>query len=97
MKKKYKAVLARVDRTNFLVSDSSMGATTSSRLAYFLPATPEAYEAQVEAMGVSIALGIYAKPGMWQKLMESTRENWRRTVRAQLAAIGITRPKKGTK
>lgn len=55
---------------------------------YLLPATPEAYDAQAEAMGKSVY-----KAGDWNALAEKTKAIARLQAQVMLAAIGISRPK----
>lgn len=61
---------------------------------YRLPATPEAYEAQVEELSMICAAGMlasYVKGQLGAQVVTDAREDYQ-LAREALAAIGITKP-----
>lgn len=103
MKAKYKAVLRYIiaDEITDLYGLAGLVSTWSKREAavsdvphYVLPATPEAYEKQVEAMSMICAAGMvaaYVKGQLGAQVCTDAREDYQ-LARAALSAIGIKRP-----
>lgn len=60
---------------------------------YVIPATPEAYEAQVEAMARGMFEVFHGqKKPVWEDEEHKYRERWRDFAKAALTSLGIRRP-----
>lgn len=63
---------------------------------YLLPATPEAYEAHLSAAAQALARGVAEKDNQPEWKDNQLRYLFVDQAKRMLAALGITKPKKGT-
>lgn len=72
------------------IPEADLSKPSNPQPYYLLPATPEAYEAQVEAMAVAVFKNSSVE--YWQKQRVAHKKLWRAEAELALAALGITKP-----